>query len=366
MSKKYEMDILVGCAIGDEGKARVVHYLAKSADIVARWAGGNNAGHTVYVDSKKVVLHSVPTGIVCDNAINFIGSGCVIDPIELFKEVKALNYQGFKTKGRLFLSEGAHVTTAKHKYEDAVGTYNGDVIKSTNRGIGPTYRDKYARTGKTVLMYDKLNDPYFKELKDYLDIVEYGWLRKPSNSGKKILAEGAQGHCLDINNPRFFPFVTSSTTVSSGAFTGLELPPFQPNRVVGVTKLYLTRVGGGNVPWLVDSPLQEEIRTRGNEFGATTGRARTISWVSLDDLKESVEVSGVTDLVITKSDVLLGAEKIGFVMNNEKVFVPGFDEFSSRNFSNILSLFSNYLSIPKDRISISNGPNENDWYICNL
>jgi adenylosuccinate synthase len=315
------MDVLVGLQYGDEGKGKITDMLSKKYDIVARYQGGNNAGHTIYYKGEKLVLHFIPSGIAQDGVDNFLGNGMVINPIALMEEIQAVEKIIPDVKERIFISENAHVITTRHLIEDA----RDEKIGTTKKGIGTCYRDKIYRRGYRIkdLFNKDINETFeFWEAVDYLktlNIVSSDWLRKQKDT-KRILAEGAQGTMLDIDHGSY-PFVTSSTTLSSGSATGLAMPPQSIERVFGVFKSYLTRVGNGEMETELFDEIGEKIQNIGKEYGATTGRPRRCGWLNLDELKESVELNGVTDLIMVKTDILNGFDTIKvFVDNGYKSF----------------------------------------------
>lgn len=332
------VDVILGLQWGDEGKGKIVDYLANNYDIVARFQGGPNAGHTLKFDGKKYILHTVPSGIFREHLINLIGNGVVIDPITLKKEIEQLDAAGVNYKGRLLVAKKAHLILPSHRMLDAASeaAKGKDKIGSTLKGIGPTYMDK---TGRNGLRVGDLFEPNFKEryeaLKEKhnnlvaiypdidfdleseekkwmdsletiksLDIVEGEWyLNLAINEGKKVLAEGAQGSMLDIDYGTY-PFVTSSNTISAGVCIGLGLAPQTINEVIGITKAYCTRVGSGPFPTELHDEMGDKLRVEGAEFGSTTGRPRRCGWIDLPQLKYAIMLNGVTQLVITKIDVL--------------------------------------------------------------
>lgn len=331
------IDVLLGLQWGDEGKGKIVDYLAANYDIIARFQGGPNAGHTLYVDGKKVVLRTIPSGVFQDHCINLIGNGVVIDPVSLQQEIEQLVPLRPDVKDRLFISHRAHLILPTHRALDAASeaAKGADKIGSTLKGIGPAYMDKTGRNGLRIgdilskdfrKKYDKLAqkhkdmlrqydhqveweqwEPAFFEACDYLrslQIVnsEY-WLDGHLKAGKRVLAEGAQGSMLDIDYGTY-PFVTSSNTIAAGVCNGLGVAPSRIGEVYGITKAYCTRVGSGPFPTELDNEEGEELRRVGNEFGAVTGRSRRCGWIDLVALRYAVMLSGVTKLIITKADVL--------------------------------------------------------------
>lgn len=332
------VDVLLGLQWGDEGKGKVVDVFSPTYDIVARFQGGPNAGHTIVFDGTKYVLHLIPSGIFHPGTDCIIGNGVVIDPITLKKEIETLESSGKKIRDQLYISQRAHLILPSHKLLDAASEQaKGDKkIGSTLRGIGPTYMDKTGRNGLRVgdLLGGDFEEKYqflvnkHKRLLDHYEGFEYDlseteeqfreaidflcelnlvsteyMLANALKAGKKVLAEGAQGTLLDIEFGSY-PYVTSSNTTTSGACMGLGVPPTQIGRVFGIFKAYCTRVGSGPFPTELDDDLGEEIRQEGGEFGATTGRPRRTGWIDLPLLKYAIQLNGVTDLIMTKADVL--------------------------------------------------------------
>ena len=338
------VDVLLGLQWGDEGKGKVVDYLANKYDLVCRFQGGPNAGHTIYLGDKKMVLHTIPSGIFREGLINVIGNGVVIDPITLRKEIDALEEHGIDVLSRLKISKKAHLILPTHRMLDAgsEAAKGKDKIGSTLRGIGPTYMDKTGRNGlragdiflsdfrkkydslkekhKTLLgIYPEIDfDLEGEELK-WLESIEYlrkipqvngeYYINEAISNGKRILAEGAQGSMLDIDFGTY-PFVTSSNTVTSGVCSGLGVAPSKIGKVIGITKAYCTRVGSGPFPTELHDSTGEMLRKAGSEFGATTGRPRRCGWIDIPQLRYTCMLNGVTDIAITKIDVLNDFESI--------------------------------------------------------
>ena len=338
------VDVLLGLQWGDEGKGKIVDVLAPRYDIIARFQGGPNAGHTLIFDGQKFVLHTVPSGIFRPEQHNLIGNGVVIDPITLTKELDALDAAGVDYAGRLFVARKAHLILPSHRLLDAAReNAKGDrKIGSTLRGIGPTYMDK---TGRNGLRVGNLEAPDFREryrdlkqkhkelvgLYPYIEFDLAGeeekwfaaierlrelqfvdgeyYINDAIRAGKRILAEGAQGSMLDIDFGTY-PFVTSSNTITAGVCTGLGVAPQQIGEVIGITKAYCTRVGGGPFPTELHGEVGEFLRKEGGEFGATTGRPRRCGWIDLVQLRYTIMLSGVTQLVVTKVDVLNNFETL--------------------------------------------------------
>jgi adenylosuccinate synthase len=337
------VDVLLGLQWGDEGKGKIVDHFAPDYDIIARFQGGPNAGHTLYVNGNKIVLHQIPSGIFHDNTVNLIGSGVVLDAVTLRKEADKVAAFGVDSRKNLYISERTHLILPTHRALDKASELlkGNDKIGSTLKGIGPAYMDKTGRNGLRVgdlldrnfttqyiklrLKHQRLLDSmgfmeditaweeeFFEALEFMreLNIVngEY-FLNDRIAQGKKVLAEGAQGSMLDVDFGTF-PFVTSSNTISAGVCTGLGVAPQQIREVIGVTKAYCTRVGSGPFPTELHDETGELLRKVGNEFGATTGRPRRCGWIDLVALHFACMVNGVTRLVMTKADVLDAFEEL--------------------------------------------------------
>lgn len=337
------VDILLGLQWGDEGKGKIIDYLAPKYDIIARFQGGPNAGHTLVINGKKTVLHTVPSGILQDRPMNVIGNGVVIDPVTLKREIENLAGMGVDVNKKLFISKKAHLILPTHKTLDAASeaSKGQEKIGSTLRGISPTYMDKTGRNGlrigdiladnfKTIYnrikekhlnllkMYDFEFDPEQGE-KDWFEAIEFVrslnlidseyYLNNALSAGKNILAEGAQGTMLDIDFGTY-PYVTSSNTITSGACNGLGIAPTKIKEVIGIAKAYCTRVGSGPFPTELLDETGEQIRKVGGEFGATTGRPRRCGWIDLPSLKYAIMINGVTQIAMTKADILNDFETI--------------------------------------------------------
>lgn len=349
MSNK--ISVLVGLQWGDEGKGKIVDILSPEYDFVARYQGGANAGHTIVFQGKKFVLHLIPSGIFTKGIKCVIGNGTVIDPVALLDEIDTVEKEGTDLTGRLFISRDAHIILPYHKIIDAINESKNDKIGTTKRGIGPAYFDKYARRGIKVsdlelveVLKEKIakNLAYLKSifpdstelkeqtaeiifddlLKQYDKFKQYVYftqklLNDAVKDGKNILLEGAQGALLDVDFGTY-PFITSSHPTSGGACTGSGIPPNRITTVVGIFKAYTTRVGEGPFPTELFDECGKKISEIGAEFGATTGRPRRCGWLDLVALKYACMVNGVTDLVITKSDVLDTFEEI-FVCTDYKI-----------------------------------------------
>jgi adenylosuccinate synthase len=339
------VDLLLGLQWGDEGKGKIVDVLTSSYDIIARFQGGPNAGHTLEFEGNKHVLHTIPSGIFHPKAVNLIGNGVVIDPIVFMKEIEALEPYNIDFNKKLLISKKAHLILPTHRLLDAASEASKGKAKigSTLKGIGPTYMDKTGRNGIRVGdilavdwedKYKRLTKKHIGMLKSYNTSVEFDledleinffksikalkkfelvdseqYLIEAQKKGSKILAEGAQGSLLDIDFGTY-PFVTSSTTTAAGACTGLGVAPNKINEVFGIFKAYVTRVGSGPFPTELFDSNGKTMAEIGNEFGSTTGRARRCGWIDLVALKYCIHINGVTQLMMMKGDVLSGLDKI--------------------------------------------------------
>ena len=339
-------DVLLGLQWGDEGKGKAVDVLAPSYHWIARFQGGPNAGHTLWMDGQKIVLHTIPSGIFREDCLNLIGNGVVIHPPSLLQEIKALRQHGLHLEGKLMISAKAHLILPGHRLLDqAFESAKGDhKIGSTLRGIGPAYTDKYARHGlrygdfagpQGKALLETAHEEHLRQLKaldfelpkdlpeqvqEWMDAVhellsdfapaDGSWLLNQAlDQGQRVLAEGAQGSLLDVEFGAY-PFVTSSHTTSASACTGLGIAPNRLGTVYGLFKAYCTRVGSGPFPTELHDQTGEELRRAGHEFGATTGRPRRCGWLDLPALAYAIRLSGVSQLIITKADVLSGFEEI--------------------------------------------------------
>ncbi len=352
--------VVIGAQWGDEGKGKIVDLLSNKADYVVRFQGGANAGHTLKFDDKKVVLHLIPSGIFNGDANCVIGNGVVIDPVALVEEIKGVQDMGFSLEGRFHISQTAHVILPYHKLLDQLKEKRrgGDAIGTTGRGIGPAYVSKVSRVG--IRMVDLLDRQVLKEkieqnlkdinfalenlykeptlkteelmaeLEDAIQTLEpficntTNMLHEGIKDNKSILLEGAQGTMLDVDHGTY-PFVTSSSPTSGGACTGSGIPPTALNKVMGITKAYCTRVGNGPFPTELLGETGEELRKKGAEFGATTGRPRRCGWLDLVALKYVVQLNGINELTLTKMDVMDGFDEIkvctGYKLNGEETDV---------------------------------------------
>lgn len=357
--------VLVGSQWGDEGKGKIVDILSEKYDIVTRYQGGANAGHTVVIDDKQYILHLIPSGILRENVKCVIGNGVVIDPTALLEEIELLKKHDIKVDGRLYISQNAHLIMPYHKLLDSINESGGNKIGTTGRGIGPCYIDKYARKGikivdllnrksleekirqnlkeknnllkkvyereeldveeiiKQYVEFDKIIDKYIKDVPSLLNhaIAE----------GKSILLEGAQGALLDVDFGTY-PFVTSSNPISGGACTGSGIPPNKITDVIGIVKAYTTRVGNGPFPTELLDEQGEELRKTGAEYGATTGRPRRCGWFDAFLVKYSAMINGINTVAITKLDVLSNFDEIkvcvGYSINGKTLNTFPTDAFS--------------------------------------
>ena len=358
------VDLLLGLQWGDEGKGKIVDVLTSNYDIIARFQGGPNAGHTLEFDGNKHVLHTIPSGIFHENAKNIVGNGVVIDPVIFAKELDKLAPYGMNLADKLLISRKAHLILPTHRLLDAASeaAKGSKKIGSTLKGIGPTYMDKTGRNGIRVGdlefsdwkdRYRQLADKHLQMIENYhvaldfdLDSLEKEffaaveiltslplidseqYFAEAQKQGKKILAEGAQGSLLDIDFGTY-PFVTSSNTTAAGACTGLGIAPNKIENVIGIFKAYATRVGSGPFPTELFDADGETLGRVGNEFGATTGRPRRCGWIDLVALKYAITINGVTELNMMKADVLSGFEQIKvcthYEYNGEKIAHLPFD-----------------------------------------
>ncbi|HHE47145.1 MAG TPA: adenylosuccinate synthase [Bacteroidetes bacterium] len=337
--------VVIGSQWGDEGKGKIVDILSQNADIVARYQGGANAGHTVVHDGEKTILHLIPTGILNPDCVCLLGSGMVIDPVQLLTEIEEISSAGVDVEGRLFISHRAHLIMPYHKLLDNLNEQarGSQAIGVTGRGIGPAYIDKYNRVGLRIvdilnremfrkilatnikdknriihelhgepeldldeiynyyLEFDKKIDPLIKDISIYLN--------KAIDDGKRIICEGAQGTLLDIDWGTY-PFVTSSNPTSGGAITGLGIGPTRVDSVLGVIKAYTTRVGRGPFPTEFEPEMEKLMREAGDEFGATTGRARRCGWFDAVIARYSARINGINSWALTKLDVLSNFDQL--------------------------------------------------------
>jgi adenylosuccinate synthase len=354
------VDVILGLQWGDEGKGKIVDYFADNYDVVARFQGGPNAGHTLYVEGKKIVLHQIPSGIFHEEKTNLIGNGVVLDAVTLKRECENVAAFGVNYKKNLFISERAHLILPTHRAIDKASELSkgNEKIGSTLKGIGPAYMDKTGRNGLRVgnlldksftteyiklrLKHQKILESFnFQEdisaweeeffeaiefLKEFKIVNGEYFINEKIQQGQRVLAEGAQGSMLDVDFGTF-PFVTSSSTISAGVCTGLGIAPQKIKEVFGVSKAYCTRVGSGPFPTELNDETGELIRKTGSEFGATTGRPRRCGWIDLVALQFACMINGVTQIIMTKADILDNLDELkvcnSYLVNGEeKNYVP--------------------------------------------
>jgi adenylosuccinate synthase len=394
-----KIDVVIGNSFGDEGKGKIVDYLSKNYEVIARFGGGDNCGHTVYKDDQKIVLHLIPSGIL-NNCTNIIGNGVVVNPISLKKEIEMLEELGVDVKSKLIISDKANIITPYHIIKDRINEElrGNEKIGSTLKGIGPCYTDKVARVGwrigdilkenfkklfqedfilkcesaKTTFIYngDAPDITEFFEACDYIKQFKIEsteiLINQLLDQGFKILAEGAQATGLDIEFGTY-PYVTSSVTSTAGVCIGLGVSPKRIGKVYGIIKAYTTRVGNGPFKTELFDEIGDEICKKGNEFGSTTGRKRRCGWLDLDQVKYYSMICGVDELVITKGDVLSGFETVKYYYDNQYHSVDGWSELSEsldENFLNYIDKIQNILNIPVTIVSY--GVNRNDVVKLNL
>lgn len=360
-----KVDVVLGLQWGDEGKGKIVDVLAKSYPAVARFQGGPNAGHSLQFEGKKFVLHTVPAGVFREGSINIIGNGVVLDPIIFRQECKEIEEMGVPVTERIIISKKAHLILPTHRILDAASenAMGKGKIGSTLKGIGPTYMDKTGRNGLRIgdtlaenflERFNTLKEKHIQRLKQYdfqynaeeheaewLDAIKY--LKKfkivdgeyeinEILKTKRVLAEGAQGSMLDVDFGSY-PFVTSSSTMCAGACSGLGIAPSKIGKVIGIFKAYCTRVGSGPFPTELLDQVGEELRQKGFEFGATTGRPRRTGWLDLPALKYAIMINGVTELIMMKADVLDTFDTIkvavGYKVNGKKSDRVPYDTYAT-------------------------------------
>jgi adenylosuccinate synthase len=337
------VDVILGLQWGDEGKGKIVDFFASGYQVIARFQGGPNAGHTLYVNGTKIVLHQIPSGVFHENTVNLIGNGVVLDAVTLKKESQKVAEHGIDVRKNLFIAERTHLILPTHRALDKASELakGNEKIGSTLKGIGPAYMDKTGRNGLRVgdlldknfttqyiklrLKHQRLLDSMnFQEditswEEEFFEAVEFMrelkvvngeyFINDKLSKGAKVLAEGAQGSMLDVDFGTF-PFVTSSSTISAGVCSGLGIAPQKIRDVLGVSKAYCTRVGSGPFPTELEDETGEELRKLGSEFGATTGRPRRCGWIDLVALRFACMINGVTKIVMTKADVLDSFEQL--------------------------------------------------------
>lgn len=360
--------VIVGAQWGDEGKGKIVDHLSENVDIVARYQGGANAGHTVVIGEQEYILHLIPSGIFNPEVTCIIGNGVVVDPAALLEEIAMLRSFGLDIRRRLFISHNAHLIMPYHKLLDKLREENNSKIGTTGRGIGPAYIDKFTRTGirivdlldrdalsrkiktnleeknkllrqiygETELNVDSMIEQYQefdKQIDEFITDTSF-YLNNALAEGKTVLAEGAQGALLDIDHGTY-PYVTSSNPTSGGACTGLGIPPTAITNVTGIVKAYTTRVGNGPFPTELTGDEGDKLRTWGKEYGATTGRPRRCGWFDAMLLKYSAQVNGMQDMAITKLDVLSHLDEIAvctaYEVNGKKLKTFPTDEKQLEN-----------------------------------
>ncbi len=393
------VDVILGLQWGDEGKGKIVDFFAKNYDVIARFQGGPNAGHTLYVNDKKIVLHQIPSGIFHEEKTNLIGNGVVLDPVILRKECDAVASFGVDYKKNLFISERAHIILPTHRALDKASELSKGVEKigSTLKGIGPAYMDKTGRNGLRVgdlldknfttqyiklrMKHQRLLDNFnFQEdisnwEEEFFDALEFlkefkivngeYFINEKISSGKKVLAEGAQGSMLDVDFGTF-PFVTSSSTISAGVCSGLGVAPQKIKEVIGITKAYCTRVGSGPFPTELLDETGDLLRNAGNEFGSTTGRPRRCGWIDLVALQFACMINGVTKIVMTKADILDGLNELkvctGYEVNGEeKNYVPF--QMNRLNIKPVYKNFEGWNTLITEVSSYENMPEKMKTYI---
>jgi adenylosuccinate synthase len=426
-TQPMKVTVLVGSQWGDEGKGKIVDLLSEKYDIVTRYQGGANAGHTVVIADKQYILHLIPSGILREGVICVIGNGVVIDPVALLEEIELLKKNNIEVDGRLFISQNAHLIMPYHKLLDTINESGENKIGTTGRGIGPCYIDKYARKGikivdllnrksleekirknleeknnllkkvyeqkeldvekiiKQYVEFDKTIDKYIKDVPSFLN--------QSISEGRSILLEGAQGALLDVDFGTY-PFVTSSSPVSGGACTGTGIPPNKITDVIGIVKAYTTRVGNGPFPTELLNDDGEKLRKTGAEYGATTGRPRRCGWFDAFLVHYSAMINGITSVAITKLDVLSNMDEIkvcvGYSINGKtlKTFPTDVDRLSNvkpiyeilPGWKTNISEYRNYSELPgktKDYLNfiskpagikiniVSVGPKRNQTFFVN-
>ena len=390
-------DVLLGLQWGDEGKGKIVDVLTSKYDIIARFQGGPNAGHTLEFDGIKHVLHTIPSGIFHKGIINLIGNGVVIDPVIFQTEIIKINNLDIEM-AELLISKKAHLILPTHKLIDAASekAKGKQKIGSTLKGIGPTYMDKTGRNGLRIgdistekfkekyeklkrkhiqilnfydfeYQLDELEKEWFdslKTLKEFKHIESEHYIHEAIRNGKKILAEGAQGALLDIDFGSY-PFVTSSNTITAGACTGLGIAPNRIGKVFGIFKAYCTRVGSGPFPSELYDEIGDRLAKVGNEFGSTTGRPRRCGWIDIPALKYAININGVTELMMMKADVLSGIDTVmactHYELNGEKIDYLPFED--NENLTPIYKKLKGWKRNLMDLQNLSEAPQEVHDYI---
>jgi len=369
-----KVDCVIGLCFGDEGKGKIVDYLSKNYDIVARFGGGDNAGHTIFKDEQKIVLHLIPSGILNSKIINIIGNGVVINPIAFKKEVEMLESLGVDVRSRLIISDKAHIITPIHIATD-LDNEKVAKIGTTGKGIGPCYTDKISRNGLRVcdlladdLIIKNLSDLDLPNISEFIEACEYLkmfniqkteiLINEYLNQGKSILAEGAQAAGLDVEFGTY-PYVTSSSTTTSGVCSGLGISPKKIGTIYGIIKAYTTRVGNGPFITELFDDVGECISKKGQEVGSTTGRKRRCGWLDLDQVKYASMICGVDEIIMTKSDVLSGFEKVKIYNNGQYSELQGWHSLSATHipseFLNFIEVIESSLHIPITTVSTGVG-----------
>lgn len=371
-----KIDVVLGLSFGDEGKGKIVDYLSKDYYGVAKFNGGDNAGHTLYKDGKKIVLHLIPSGIFND-CLNIIGNGVVINPISLKKEIQMIEDLGIDIKSKLVISDKAHIITPIHKLLDAhsENLLGKSKIGSTLKGIGPCYSDKSSRRGIRVseILKDDFKIEFGSLPFDIPDLAEFYescqfitnyriesteiLLNNLLNNGRKILAEGSQASGLDIDFGTY-PYVTSSSTTIGGVVQGLGVSTKKIGKVWGIMKAYSTRVGNGPFDSEIFDEVGESICKKGNEYGSTTGRKRRCGWLDLDQIKYSIMINGIDSIVMTKVDVLNDMDKIKILNNKNLIEFNGWSSNKDPNLDLYIEYIESEIKIPIEGISFGSGRND--------
>lgn len=396
--------VIVGCQWGDEGKGKVIDFLSHDIDVVARYQGGNNAGHTVIVDGKKIILHLIPSGILHKGSTCLIGNGVVVDPAALIKEITTLEAAGVDVRSQLLLSETAHMIMPYHrKLDQMMESRRGEnKIGTTGRGIGCAYSDKVARHGIRLLelrdkdrfvarvnefspFYQHLFQSYGDEPWSVDEVVDEVWafrddilpllvdgvtfINEQLKAGKKILAEGAQGVLLDVDFGTY-PFVTSSSPAPGGVCTGLGVSPREITKVVGVLKAYTTRVGSGPFVAELHDETGENLRKWGAEFGSTTGRSRRCGWFDCVPVRRSLQIGGITNIALMKLDVLDQLDEIKvcthYIYNGKKVDILPFGLTDQDNVEPVYEVFPGWKTSLSKLKNFDEFPKEAKDYILAL
>ena len=374
-----KVDVVLGLQFGDEGKGKIVDYLSEKYDVVVRFGGGDNAGHTIYNNGSKIVLHSIPSGII-SGKINIIGNGSIINPISFKKEVEMLESFGVDVRNNLIISNKCHIITPFHKLWDIHNESSGK-IGTTLKGIGPCYSDKVSRKGLRIIdIFDsnfRLNGikwnntiglpfevPDFTEFFKACEYLKQFKIESTEilinnllNDGKKVLAEGAQAVGLDIDFGTY-PFVTSSVTTTAGVCQGLGISPKRIGKVYGVIKAYTTRVGNGPFETELFDSIGDDICKIGNEFGSTTGRKRRCGWLNLDDINYNIMICGVDKLILTKTDVLDSFDFVKVFYKGEYKLFDGWKSIDTEEFEEFKSFIESETGINIEVISYGSGRND--------